>query len=254
MEWVDEGIVLSARPYGETASVVTLLTAQRGCHAGLVRGGQGRRWQSALQPGNHVKAQWRARLLDHLGNYTLEVVAPQAAPWLDHPEILAIIASACAVTESSLPERQPMPGVYAGLRALLGWPDPTLWAPAYVKWETELLRALGFGLDLSQCAATGATENLSHVSPRTGRAVSRDAAAPYRDKMFVLPAFLCGASETWDIADIVHGLDLTGHFLARHVFGHVHGRSSDANASVLPPARDRLAAFYRRQTTHKKVA
>ncbi|MDD5587138.1 MAG: DNA repair protein RecO [Alphaproteobacteria bacterium] len=246
MEWTDEAILLSARPHGETAAIVTLLAAQHGCHAGLVPGGQGRRAQSTLQPGNHVKAVWRARLLDHLGNYTLEAVTPHAAPWLDNPEILAIISSACAVTEASLPERQPMPGVYAGLLALLGWPDPALWAPAYVKWETELLHALGYGLDFSKCAVSGTNGDLSHVSPRTGRAVSREAAEPYKNKLFALPGFLCGKSETWTTEDIAQGLDLTGHFLARHVFANPHGRMAGSPAHELPPARERLAEFYGR--------
>jgi DNA repair protein RecO (recombination protein O) len=246
MEWTDEGLLLSVRPHGENAAIVMLLTAQHGCHAGLVPGGQGRRQQSTLQIGNHVKAQWRARLLDHLGTYTLEVITAHAAPWLDNPEILMIISSACAMTEASLPERQSMPGVYAGLLALLGWPDPNLWAPAYVKWETELLRALGYGLDLSRCAVNGTTDNLSHVSPRTGRAVSREAAAPYRDKLFALPGFLCGTSETWNTEDIVQGLNLTGHFFARHVFANPHGRMAGASAHELPPARERLAEHYRR--------
>jgi DNA repair protein RecO (recombination protein O) len=246
MEWTDEGIVLSARPHGENAAIVTLLTAQHGCHAGLMPGGQGRRAQSVLQTGNHVTARWRARLLDHLGNYSLEMVTAHAAPWLDNTEILGIISSACALTEASLPERQTMPGVYAGLLALLGWPDPALWAPAYVKWETMLLRALGFGLDFTKCAVTGETGSLSHVSPRTGRAVSRLAAAPYGDKLFALPGFLCGTSATWTTEDIVQGLDLTGHFLARHVFAHNHGRMGGTVAHDLPPARERLRDFYRR--------
>jgi len=245
MEWIDEGIVLSARPHGETAAIVVLLTARHGCHAGLVHGGQGRRAAAALQPGNHVKARWRARLLDQLGTYALEVITPHAAPWLDNPEILAIISSACAVTEAALPERQPMPGVYAGLLALLEWPDPALWAPAYVKWETELLRALGYGLDFSKCAVNGTNGNLTHVSPRTGRAVSWPAAAPYKDKLFRLPGFLSGESETWTREDIAHGLDLTGHFLARHVFANPHGRFPGTPGHELPQARERLRDFYR---------
>lgn len=244
MEWTDEGIVLSSRAHGETAAIVALLTAQHGCHAGLLPGGQGRRAAAILQPGNHVKARWRARVLDQLGTFTLEVITTHAAPWLDSPEILAIISSACAVTEAALPERQAMPGVYAGLLALLGWPDPALWAPAYVKWETELLRALGYGMDFSRCAVNGTSEDLSHVSPRTGRAVSRRAAEPYRDKLFKLPGFLCGTSETWDTEDIAQGLDLTGHFLARHVFANPHGRMAGSSAHTLPPARERLRGFY----------
>ena len=220
--------MLSAKPRGETAAIVMLLTAQHGCHTGLLPGGQGRKAQSTLQPGNHVKARWRARLLDQLGTYALEVITPHAAPWLDNPEILAIISSACAVTEASLPESQSVPGVYAGLLALLGWSDPALWAPAYVKWETELLRALGYGMDFSRCAVNGTNGDLSHLSPRTGRAVSREAAEPYKDRLFTLPGFLRGKSETWTPEDIAQGLDLTGHFLARHVFASPHGRRSCA--------------------------
>src|SRR5580698_4922221 len=113
MEWLDEGIVLSSRPHGENAAVVTLLTPQQGRHAGLVAGGQGKTARPILQPGNRVKAKWRARLTEQLGHYTLDLLTPHAAGWLDHREILAIISSACAVTEASLPERQPLPGVYA---------------------------------------------------------------------------------------------------------------------------------------------
>ncbi|MGB9152929.1 MAG: DNA repair protein RecO, partial [Alphaproteobacteria bacterium] len=162
MEWTDEAIVLSARPHGENAAVVTLLTAAHGRHAGLVPGGQGRTARPTLQPGNRVQAQWRARTIDQLGNYTLELTASQAALWLDVHEIISIISSACAVTEASLPERQPLPGVYAGLATLLALQDEDLWAPIYIKWEMNLLHALGYGLDLSQCAVGGGVENLAY--------------------------------------------------------------------------------------------
>lgn len=243
MEWNDEAILLSTRPHGENAAIVSLLTAEHGMHAGLVPGGQGKRGQSTLQSGNHVQVCWRARLLDHLGNYTLEVVTTHSARWLDNPEILNIISSACAITEASLPERQPMGGIYAGLAALLSLPVADFWGPSYVKWEIGLLRALGYGLDFSCCAVSGETENLSHVSPRTGRAVSSKAAEPYRNKLLTLPSFLCGASE-WTAADLLQGLELTGHFLTRHVFAHSHSRM--AQIGDLPPARERLADYYRR--------
>lgn len=245
MEWTDEAILLSTRPHGETAAIVMLLTAANGRHAGLVPGGQGRRGHSNLQPGNRVQARWRGRLLDHLGTYTLDVMEAHAAPWLDSPEILNIITAGCAVTEAALPERQPMPGVYAGLAALFSLPDPDLWGPVYVKWELGLLKALGYGLDLTRCAVSGAAEDLSHVSPRTGRAVSKSAAMPYRDRLLTLPDFLLGGS-SWSAADILQGLELTGHFLARHVFAHPHSRMLIAQAGDLPPARQRLADFYRR--------
>jgi DNA repair protein RecO (recombination protein O) len=244
MDWTDEGIVLSAPPHGENAAVVTLLTAAHGRHAGLVPGGQGRAARPVLQPGNRVQAVWRARLVDHLGNYTFELTAAQAALWLDVPEIIAIIASACAVTEASLPERQPMPGVYAGLATLLSLQDADLWAPVYVKWEMNLLQALGYGLDLTQCAASGDTENLAYISPRTGRAVSLEAGAPYHDKLFPLPAFLLGGGD-WKAPDILQGLEMTGHFLSRHVFANPHSRTLIPRDGDLPQARQRLLEFYR---------
>lgn len=245
MEWTDEAIVLSSRPHGENAAVVTLLTPEHGRHAGLVAGGQGRSAQPVLQPGNRIKAKWRARLLDHLGNYTCDLISSHAAGWLDHPEILAIISSACAVTEASLPERQPMPGIYASLATLFSLRDADLWGPAYVKWEMGLLQALGYGMDLSQCAASGSAENLSYVSPRTGRAVSNEAGKPYHEKLFPLPAFLLGVGG-WEDSDILQGLDLTGHFLSRHVFAHPHSRMLIAQAGDLPLARQRLADYYRK--------
>jgi DNA repair protein RecO (recombination protein O) len=245
MEWTDEGIVLSTRPHGENAAIVTLLTPEHGRHAGLVAGGQGQRSQPVLQPGNKVKVKWRARLLDHLGNYSCDLITNHAASWLDEHEVLSIIASACIVTEASLPERQPMPGIYASLAALFSIRDADLWGPAYVKWEMGLLGALGFGMDLTQCAANGSAENLAYVSPRTGRAVSMEAGAPYHEKLFPLPSFLIGGGG-WGDADIAQGLDLTGHFLSRHVFAHPHSRLLIAQAGDLPLARQRLADYYRK--------
>lgn len=247
MEWLDEAIILSARPHGENAAVATVLTPDQGRHAGLVAGGQGRQAQPILQPGNRVKARWRARLPEHLGSFTFDLLAAHPAAWLDHPEILAIVASACAVTEASLPERQSMPGVYAGLATLLSLKDAELWGPAYVKWELGLLQALGYGLDLTVCAATGLAENLTYVSPRTGRAVSQRAAEPYRGKLLLLPGFLLGLPE-WDEKNIAQGLELTAHFLRAHVFAHPHSRLLIARDGDLPLARQRLAEFYHKET------
>ena len=244
MEWTDEALLLSALPHGENAMIVTLLTATQGRHAGLVAGGQSRKNAALLQQGNHVKARWRARLSDHLGNLSLETITPYAAKWLSSPEILALIASAMAVTEASLPERQPMPDLYAALHALFEQPDPTLWAPAYIAWEIGVLKALGYGMDLSVCALSGAREGLAYISPRTGRAVTEEAAAPYRDRLLPLPAFLCGAS-VWDEADILKGLDLTGHFLTRHVFANPQSRRLVPIDGQLPLARQRLVDYYR---------
>src|SRR5437763_6717174 len=179
MEWRDTGFVLAARRHGESGLIVELLTAEHGRHAGLVRGGQTPRRRALLQPGNRVAASWRGRLSEHLGTLECELVDAHAARFIDDPDRLAELSAASALLLAALPERVPHADIYGSFAALLDAFDSLRdWLQAYVHWECGLLGALGFGLDLGCCAVTGATEDLTHVSPRTGRAVSHAAAVP----------------------------------------------------------------------------
>lgn len=233
MEWSDEGIVLAARAFGETSAVLSLLTRAYGRHSGLVRGGVGRRLRGLLQPGNRVSARWRARLADHLGTMSCEPGRSLAPEVLADRSRLAGIAAACAVTETALPEREPVPSIYESLAKLFAAIESdTAWRARYVRWEIELLAELGFGLDLGCCALTGSTGDLVYVSPRSGRAVSAAAGAPWKDRLLRLPSFLIDATAE-DSAAIADGLALTGHFLLRHVYAE--------QGLALPPARVRLA-------------
>lgn len=237
MEWADEGLVLSARRHGENATIVVILTRDNGRHAGLARGGQGTKGRGLYQPGNHVSARWRGRLPEHLGNWTCELITGFAAAVMDEAGKLAALSAACAMLESALPEREPVPGVYADSLAFVGAlaaEDGTKprWPEAYARWELQLLADLGFGLDLSACAATGSTENLVFVSPKSGRSVSAEAGEPYRGKLLDLPTFLTAADVSGDSDSILAALRLTGYFLERHVFAP-QGRT-------IPPARTRL--------------
>lgn len=232
MEWSDDAIVLSARKHGETSAIVTLMTRERGRHAGLVRGGAGKRLRGVYEPGNAVHARWRARLADHLGSLECELTAAHAAPLLDNPRGLAALSSACSVCEAALPERESHQAVFEGLSILLPAFEGENWTSAYVKWELGLLAELGFGLDLSRCAATGTTDQLVYVSPKSGRAVCRSAGEPYKDKLLVLPEFLLIAGGEGDGGAVTAGLKLTGYFLDRHVFG--------AAGKAQPAARRRL--------------
>ncbi len=193
MDWTEDGIVLAARKHGEASAVVQLFTRGHGRHAGLVRGGAGSKARGVYQAGNLVAARWRARLAEHLGSFTCELVRSHAAAILDDPLRLAGLASACAVAEATLPERHPYPELYDAFAAMIGAlaNDPA-WSAVYVHWELTLLGELGFGLDLGRCAATGATDDLVYVSPKSGRAVSRLAGEPYRDRLLPLPGFLVG--------------------------------------------------------------
>lgn len=209
MNWTDEAIVLSARPHGESSLVVQLLTRSHGRHAGLARGGRSARTRAAYEPGAIVEAHWQARLAEHLGHLRAELLHPHASALIDDPARLLCLAALAAVAEASLPEREPHERLYAATRELLGRLEQGEgWGETYVAWELLLLAELGFGLDLERCAATGATRDLTHVSPKTGRAVSAAAAAPYLDKLLPLPA----------AGDLAGWLRLTGYFLGRHVW------------------------------------
>jgi DNA repair protein RecO (recombination protein O) len=229
--WEDEAIVLSARPHGEGHAIVAVLARGHGHWRGHVRGGASSRGRGGWQPGNLLAVSWSARLADQLGHFVGEPVAVAAAA-LDDAWALALLASACAVAEAALPEHQPHPFAYAGLAALLArLGEGAGLAADYVRWEVALLAELGYGLDLSVCAVTGRREGLAYVSPRTGRAVTAEGAGDWAGRLLPLPAFLVGAAA--GPGEVAAGLRLTGHFLARDVFGQTH--------RPVPAARRRLA-------------
>jgi DNA repair protein RecO (recombination protein O) len=219
MEWTDEGIVLGSRRHGEANAILEVMTRAHGRHLGLVRGGASSRQRPVLQPGNVVRAVWRARLDEHLGHYTVEPVQLHAASLLAASHVVYGVTHLAALCRL-LPERDPHPEVHDWLSAvLLELDDPLAAAAELVRFELRMLAELGFGLDLSVCAATGNDDDLGYVSPKSGRAVSRGAGEPWHDRLLRLPSFVMdkpepGAPSPSDLAD---GFALTGFFLARHV-------------------------------------
>jgi DNA repair protein RecO (recombination protein O) len=221
MEWSDDAIVLSARAHGETAAILEVLTREHGRHAGLVHGGASRKSKAMLQPGNSLRVTWRARLEENLGTFHVEAAKTRAGIILEHRDALAGLNAFTTIASAVLPEREPHQSVFeAGEILLDAIADDGFahWGPLYVRWEAGLLEELGFGLDLSQCAATGTTEDLAFVSPRTGRAVSRAAAGPYKERLLPLPAFLLGSQNAIATLDeTAAGLRLTAYFLLDRV-------------------------------------
>ncbi len=236
MEWSDTGIVLTAKKHGETSAIVTLLTKHHGRHAGLVRGGSRKRIQGILQPGNLVDVRWRARLIEHLGAFSLDLVTSYGTPLLLSPGPVAALTSACALSEAALPERQPNQPIFDGLNFLLQSLIEEYWPKIYVKWELGLLSELGFGLDFSKCGATGEKFDLKYVSPKSGRAVSESAAKPYKDRLLPLPPFLINSDAAPKAPEMVQALILTGYFLENHVFSQRPGG--------MPNARQRLTDIF----------
>jgi DNA repair protein RecO (recombination protein O) len=230
MDFTDDAFVLSARAHGDTGVVVELLTETHGRRAAYVAGGASRKMKPFLQPGARVVADYKARTSDHLGSARLEPVGEGPSALFDDSLALTGLAAAAAVVQGSLPEREPHPGAFLAFEALMSaFALPQVWPAIFVRFEAGLLEDLGFGLDLSRCAVTGTMDDLVWVSPRTGRAVSADAGAPYADKLLRLPPFMLGAQAGLGEGDVRDGLALTGHFLEQFVF-HAQNRP-------LPPAR-----------------
>jgi DNA repair protein RecO (recombination protein O) len=235
LSWSGEALLLGTRRLGEGDCIVELLTDAHGRHAGVVKGGAGRRLAPLLQPGATLLVEWRARLESHIGTARVELVRGRAAGMMADGGRLAALGAATALLRAFLPEREAQPGLHASTTALFDMLEgEAAWLPAYARWELSLLSVLGFGLALDRCAATGATEGLVWVSPRTGRAVSAEAGAPYADRLLALPGFLRGEGAPNEPA-LREALALTGWFLE-------HRAAPAFGLDALPAARARLPA------------
>ncbi|MGD0107664.1 MAG: DNA repair protein RecO [Rhodopila sp.] len=239
MEWDAPAIILDVRPYGEGDAVTTVMTEAHGLHRGLARGGASRGKAGTWQPGNMVQVQWTARLSDQLGSFTGELIHAGAAHAMQEAMPLAMLTAICSVAEGALPEREPLPRIFAGLLHLIPrLPLGESLLTDLIQWELVVLSDLGYGLDLATCAVTGQARDLAYVSPRTGRAVSREGAGDWAARLLPLPGFLTGSAppnpSAWR-----DGLRLTGHFLARDAFGHQHRPLPNARGMLY----DRVAAM-----------
>jgi len=244
MEWSDEAIVLALRPHGETSGILEALTRNHGRHLGLVRGGSSSRGRAQLQPGNLVKLTWRSRLEENLGIFVAELARARASDMFEDRAALAGLNAFTAVAAAVLPEREAHVAAFESADVLLDAMtrhDFDDWAPLFVRWEIGLLDELGFGLDLTRCAATGSADDLIYVSPRTGRAVSRAGGEAYRDRLLALPPFLLGRQAgDPNPRDALAGLELTAHFIAQWVLSPHH--------KTIPEARNRLTELAARNT------
>lgn len=232
MDWKDEGCIIAVRAHGETAAIIEVFTAAHGRHAGVVRGGASRKLAAVLQPGSQVAVTWQARLSEHMGSFAVEPIQSRAGLMADRLA-LAGLNAVCAMLHVALPEREPHVPLWRATMALLAAMerDPG-WPVDYLRWEALLLEDLGYGLDLGRCAVTGSHDGLAYVSPRTGRAVSREGAGAWASRLLPLPAVLLGQGQA-STAELAQGFAVTGHFLHRSLEPILHGRP-------LPAARGRL--------------
>ena len=234
MEFVDDGVVLNARAHGETHAVAEIFTADHGRWAGLVYGGQGKRAKPMLQPGNGVRVEWKGRIADSLGHFSIELMEARAAATMHDRIALAGLAAASATALACLPEREAHRPSYEGLAVLLDHlHEPAIWPALMARWELGLLAELGFGLTLDRCAASGGRENLIYVSPKSACAVSAEAGAPYKDKLFPLPLFLLEAGEEPTRDDMLDALKMTGYFLETRILHLANQQLPDARRQMI---------------------
>ena len=239
MEWRGEAILLSVRRHGESSAIIEVFTEEKGRHTGVVRGGTSRKIAPILQPGAQLDVYWRARLEDHIGAFTVEPVRSRAALVMDNRLALSGLNAVTALLGFCLPEREPHPALYrrsGQLLDLLG--QDNLWPLAYLQWEAALLNEMGYGLDLDACAVTGATDDLCYVSPKSGRAVSRQGAGDWVERLLPLPPALLGQGQGGN-KEIADGLETTGYFLANRM-------APDLGSRPLPDARARFVAAFTR--------
>jgi DNA repair protein RecO (recombination protein O) len=235
VDFTDTAFVLSARRHGEGDIILSCLTRDHGRHLGLVRGGASRRQRPNVEIGNAIAVMWRARLSEQLGNFQIEVLKAHAAHLMDDADRLAALGAAAAVIDATLPEREPHTDIYEDFATLVTAlvASEVDWGLLYLRWELQILADLGFGLDLTSCAVTGAKEGLAYVSPKTGRAVTAAGAGRYAERLLPLPPVLCNLDAATGPTDIVQGLRLTGHFLHAHLL-------DSPSAEKRLQARDRL--------------
>jgi DNA repair protein RecO (recombination protein O) len=220
MQWTDSGIVLGTRRHGENGVILELFTAQHGRHLGMVRGGRSKRNVAVLQTGNSVTVTWTARLEEQIGQYSVEADRLRAGELIGSGAALYALGHLAGLVRL-LPERYAQEGLYEALAVILDHlGEPQVAAPLVIRFEVAMLAALGFGLDLATCASTGATDDLIYVSPKSARAVSRDAGAPFKDRLLPLPGFLAGRmGDNIGPQTLADGFRLTGYFLERDVYG-----------------------------------
>ena len=235
MDWRDEGLILGGRKFGESGLILDVLTRERGRRSGLVYGGASRRKRAQFEPGNTIDLSWTGRLEEQLGRFDVaESREERAAQHLDSGDALSVIAAVTAILRGALNEGDAAgSALYEASTMLLdALHDQEVWPALYVRWELGLLSALGFSLDLEKCALSGANDGLTHVSPRTGRAVRGSEAEDYVERLFPLPTFLIDSRAPASLQDVRAGLELTGYFIERRLFNALN--------RAIPEARGRM--------------
>jgi DNA repair protein RecO (recombination protein O) len=250
-EWSDRAISLGLRRFGETGAILEVFAREQGRRRGLIYGGASRTKRAPMQSGNTLAVTWKARVEDSLGFFSLaETEFERAAVHMANGEALAALSAITEILAAALPESEPKPALYDAAETLLDQlGNEEVWPALFVRWELGLLTMLGYGLDLSSCALSGANDGLTHVSPKSGRAVRGSEAGDYLSRLLPLPAFLSDSRAPATPQDIHNGFRLTGHFLGERLFADLNKPVPEARFLMI----DRLERAGRLSPTDSKT-
>ena len=220
MNWTDEGILLSVNPHGEKSAIIQVLTRTKGLHAGIIQNAFSRKMSSTLQPSSQLHLNWSSRLEEHLGSYKVDLLKTRADIFLGNKLALDVFNSLSSLCISILAERDPMPEFYKiTVKFLDQIVNQKKWEFLYLDWELQLLTSIGYGLDLKKCVATGTTDNLFYISPKSGKAVCKEKGLKYDKKLLRFPDILRDKEKDNEFSrlELVAGLSVTGFFLKKWI-------------------------------------
>ena len=214
MQWQEQSIILSVKPFSENCRIVSVFNRAMGKTSGLVKG-----MKSVINIGDISDVTWKGRNADQLGTFKIETVFSPFSFVFENPLEILAIDSVCTLCSNGLPDKAPHGKLFDSVKRFLLELVHDDWLLNYVFFEKMFLSEVGIGLSLSQCAVTGKKEGLFYVSPRTGKAVIKEVGEKYKDRLFVLPKFLLDADEAPSNEDILLALKITQHFLKVYFYG-----------------------------------
>ncbi len=214
MQWQEQSIVLSVKPFSENCRIVSVFNRTMGKTSGLVKG-----TKSVINIGDISDVIWKGRNADQLGTFKIETVFSPFSFVFENPLEILAIDSVCTLCSNGLPDKAPHEKLFDSVKRFLLELVHDDWLLNYVFFEKMFLSEVGIGLNLSQCAVTGKKEGLFYVSPRTGKAVIKEVGEKYKDRLFVLPKFLLNAEDDPSNEDILLALKITQHFLKIYFYG-----------------------------------
>jgi DNA repair protein RecO (recombination protein O) len=206
MNWIDQGFLVSKSRYSENSIIAELYTFDRGKVSGIIFGGTSKKIKNYLQVGNKLHINYNSKNDNRIGYFKIEILNAYSPFYFDHKQKLSCITSAMNLIKILTAEAQANKKVYSLIEGLFNLLNEQNWLKKYIFWELELLKLLGYDLEL---------ENLVEKNLEDNKTVYF--ATSYTEKKYV-PNFLIEKDlEVTDINILLSGLKLVGDYLDKTI-------------------------------------